>query len=64
MPRKKRSYTKADVKYAFEAVQMAGKEPAYFKHCTDGGFRVVVRDPSEPAKTEPANDWDNAPDAA
>jgi hypothetical protein len=67
MPRKKsrRAYTKADVKYAVDALKLAGEQPAYFKHSPDGGFRIVFCDPSAaPGKDVPTDDtelagWDD-----
>lgn len=63
MPRKKRTYTKADVKYAVDALKLAGEQPAYFKHSPDGGFRIAFRDPSEAKKPSPASVWDDVLDA-
>ncbi|MBS0238982.1 MAG: hypothetical protein JSR89_11220 [Proteobacteria bacterium] len=61
MPRKKRNYTQSDVKYLVTAVEAAGKDVAYVKHCSDdSGFRVVCRADLDAAKKpEPADDWDD-----
>lgn len=59
MPRKKRNYTKSDVKFLVSAVEDAGKDVAYVKHCSDdSGFRVVCRNPSEVDQPELISDWD------
>lgn len=64
MARKRRGYTKADVKYLMSAVEAAGKDVAYVKHCSDdSGFRVIVRDPSEAKKPPTASVWDDVLDA-
>lgn len=66
MTRKRRGYTKADVKYLMAAIEATGKNVAYVKHCSDdSGFRVIVRDPAEARRKSESSDelalagWDD-----
>lgn len=65
MPRRRRTYGKADIKLVWDLLEAQGKEPLYVKHCADGGFRVVCRAYLEAkGKSEPSDEpalagWDD-----